>query len=183
MNNYLEKSRVYKGFHYSVLEPSMIQYLHNKTLEMLKIIIPIFETNNIHYMICGGTLLGAASTDKFIPWDDDVDICVLEDDYEKMIDSLISNIPDWMVVQCDKTEPHYYHGWIKIRDKESKVYPSEQNYQYNGVWIDIYKLKKLKRKNVNKEIVKEHIDYLRRRYLGGSIVPSRKCSKKCVLIN
>lgn len=166
MSNYLEKSRVYKGYHYSVLEPEMIQYLHNKTLEMMKIIIPIFEANNIRYMICGGTLLGAVTTGKFIPWDDDVDICVVEEDYEKMIKCLSENIPGWMIVQCDKSEMRYYHGWVKVRDKDSTVYPSEQKYQYNGVWIDLYKLKKIKRKDVNKVIVKEHIDYLKRRYTG-----------------
>lgn len=41
-----------------------------------------------------GTFLGVATTGKFIPWDDDVDICVLEDDYEKMRTQLIHNLPD-----------------------------------------------------------------------------------------
>lgn len=83
-SEYLEKSKTYKGYHYSVLSEDMIEYLHKTTLRITEEVLKIFNKHNIHYMICGGTLLGAATTGKFIPWDDDVDICVLEDDYEKM---------------------------------------------------------------------------------------------------
>ena len=43
MSEYLESAKKYKGYHYSVLTPEMMQYLHDRTLEMLRIIIPIFE--------------------------------------------------------------------------------------------------------------------------------------------
>lgn len=58
-SDYLQKSRVYKGYHYSVLDPSALDYLHKRTLEIFKQVKDIFECNNIRYMICGGTLLGA----------------------------------------------------------------------------------------------------------------------------
>ena len=58
-NDYLEKSRAYKGYHYSVLDSSALDYLHQRTLEMFKQVKCIFEANSIRYMICGGTLLGA----------------------------------------------------------------------------------------------------------------------------
>ena len=57
--DYLQKSRVYKGYHYSVLNPASLDYLHTRTLEMFKQVKRIFEENDIRYMICGGTLLGA----------------------------------------------------------------------------------------------------------------------------
>lgn len=169
MSDYLTKSKQYKGFHYSVLPPNKINYLHSKTLEIFKIVKSILEENNIRYMICGGTLLGAVTTGKFIPWDDDVDMCVIEDDYEKMKSLLLHNLPSWIEVQCNETEPHYYHGWIKIRDKGSIVEPNEPMYKENGVWIDIYKLTKSKRREVNYLILKEHVDYLNRRCLLGCI--------------
>ena len=169
MSDYLNNSKKYKGFHYSVLSENELKYLHNKTLEMLKIIIPIFKNYNIRYMICGGTLLGAITTGKFIPWDDDVDICVLENDYDKMVKALLTELPDWMVCQCKETEPKYYHGWIKIRDKNSHVYPDSPVYQYNGVWIDIYKLTLAEKRNVELMIKQEHFDYLNIRYDVGDI--------------
>ena len=169
MSEYLKRSRVYKGFHYSVLKPEMIQYLHTKTLEMLRIIIPIFERESIRYFICGGTLLGAVTTGHFIPWDDDIDICVLEDDYDRMIETLLPELPDWMQLQCSQTEPNYYHGWAKVRDKESHVYPDEPLYRYNGVWIDLYKLTLVKEKDVQRLVLQEHLDYLNRRCAVGGL--------------
>lgn len=168
-SKYLVKSSRYKGYHYSVLSDEMISYLHNKTLEITKEIINVFENNHIRYMICGGTLLGAVTTNKFIPWDDDVDICVLEDDYEKMKFCLIENLPDWIEVQCEETEPNYYHGWIKVRDKNSTVYPLEQHYKCNGVWVDLYKLSLVNQKDIQQIICKEHLNYLIKRFLKGCI--------------
>lgn len=166
---YLEKSKVYKGYHYSVLDNSMIDYLHNKTLEMFKEVVNVLDENNIKYMVCGGTLLGAVTTGKFIPWDDDVDMCVLDVDYDRMKKCLLTSLPDWMEVQCNETEPHYYHGWLKIRDKNSVVYPNEPMYRQNGVWLDIYKLTLADSKNVENLILREHLDYLSRRYAAGCI--------------
>lgn len=166
---YLEKSKAYKGFHYSVLDDSSIDYLHNTAFEMLKEVVKVMEANDIRYMICGGTLLGAVTTGKFIPWDDDVDLCVLDDDYEKLKKCLLSSLPGWMDVQCNETEPHYYHGWLKVRDKNSVVYPNEPMYRHNGVWLDIYKLTLADRKNVESMILQEHLDYLNRRYVSGCI--------------
>ena len=166
---YLEKSKVYKGYHYSVLDNSMIDYLHNKTLEMFKEVVKVLDANDIRYMVCGGTLLGAATTGKFIPWDDDVDMCVLEDDYDRMKKCLLASLPDWIEVQCNETEPHYYHGWLKVRDKNSVVYPNEPMYRQNGVWLDIYKLTLADSKNVESLILQEHLDYLNRRYTAGCI--------------
>lgn len=58
-SDYLEKSKSYKGYHYSVLDHDSLDYLHSRTLEMFKQVKRIFDREGIRYMICGGTLLGA----------------------------------------------------------------------------------------------------------------------------
>lgn len=169
MSEYLQKAKQYKKFPYTVLTDEMRGYLQRTTLKMLKIVIRVFEKNSIRYSICGGTLLGAVKTNHFIPWDDDIDIFVFEEDYEKMLVCLEKAIPDWMVVQNQKTEPCYYHGWVKIRDKNSKVFPVEPLYKHNGVWIDIYKLRRIRKSAIPYEVSKEHMLYLLRRYQVGGI--------------
>jgi hypothetical protein len=64
---------------------------HYKLFVLLKELIKILDDNNIQYYICGGLLLGLfRHNNSFIPWDDDIDICVFEKDKTKIID-LISN--------------------------------------------------------------------------------------------
>ena len=53
-------------------------------LSILRRLVHYFEKHDIHYILCGGTLLGAVRHDGFIPWDDDVDILVPRDDYERL---------------------------------------------------------------------------------------------------
>ena len=172
MKNYLETSKKYKGFHYSVLSQEQLDYLHKRTLEIFLKVKEVFDNNNVRYMICGGTLLGAVTTGHFIPWDDDFDMCVFEEDYERAIDLLIDNLGDDIVVQCKKTEPRYFHGWVKVRDKNSRVEPATESYANNGVWCDLYKLAKSKEKDIEYRMAKEHLDYLKRRLLAKDITKS-----------
>lgn len=140
---------------------------------MFKQVKALFDDNGIKYMICGGTLLGACpggeANGHFIPWDDDFDVCIFEDDYEKATDLLIDNLDSSMILHCQKTDPHYYHGWMKIKDKNSHVYPDDLTISENGVWIGLYKLVKVKSAEVKYICVKEHLDYLKRRFAVGGI--------------
>ena len=173
-SDYLQNSKKYKGYHYSVLASSELEYLHKRTLEMFLQVKRVFEENNIRYMICGGTLLGAlgGGHGHFIPWDDDFDICIFEEDYEKAVECLMDKekgLPNGMVLQCTQTDPNYYLGWMKIRDQHSHTYPDAPVFKENGVWIDLYKLVKAKAADVPLIIAREAIAYLDRRLSAGGL--------------
>ena len=68
--------------YYTLLNLRKVQLLQ---LELLKVIDKVAKENNIDYWIDGGTLLGAVRHGGFIPWDDDVDVCLLKKDYDKLI--------------------------------------------------------------------------------------------------
>lgn len=173
-SDYLQKSKAYKGYHYTVLDPAALEYLHSRTLEMFKQVKRIFEENNIRYMICGGTLLGAigGGIGHFIPWDDDFDVCIFEEDYDKAVECLTdkkTGLSDGAILQCTKTDPNYYLGWMKVRDQRSHTYPDAPRFKENGVWIDLYKIVKAKATDVPVMIAQEAITYLDRRLAVGGL--------------
>ena len=58
--------------------------LQKKLLEMLGWLHNFISSHGLRYYVYGGTMLGAARHHGFIPWDDDVDIVMPREDYEKL---------------------------------------------------------------------------------------------------
>lgn len=79
-------------------------------LEMLKDISRIFEENSIRYYVMFGTAIGALRHDGFIPWDNDIDLVIFEEDYARAGEMLAHNL--------DK-EKYYYH--VPSADTHSHV--------------------------------------------------------------
>lgn len=106
-------------------------------LNILKTIHAICEENKLKYYICGGTLLGAVRHNGFIPWDDDIDIMLFRDDYEKLIKILKNqNKYDWLNV-LDSENDGYYYTFAKAVDNRT-VAKMEDNLTEHGLWVDIF---------------------------------------------
>lgn len=74
--------------------PSMVKRGWAAQLEVLKVVIDICEKNNIQYFAEWGTLLGAVRHRGYIPWDDDIDISMKRDDYEKFFSIAQKELPE-----------------------------------------------------------------------------------------
>lgn len=75
----------------------------------------ICKKHNIKWYLGGGTLLGAARHQGFIPWDDDVDIMMLRDDYDKFLEVAPAELPDGMILQDPKKDKTYNYAYAKLR--------------------------------------------------------------------
>lgn len=124
-----------------------VKKLWSTQLELLELLKSICHKHNIKYFASAGTLLGAVRHKGFIPWDDDIDIVMFADDYEKFCDIAASEITGDYFFQHYKTEPGFSAGMARIRKSSTTaVTKYEYNYKfpndtYNfGVFIDIFPL-------------------------------------------
>lgn len=106
-------------------------------LGLLKNFDAICEKHKLTYWLEGGTLLGAIRHNGFIPWDDDLDVMMPQDDYDKFL-----NLPD-------SEFPRYiYHdtrvGFQRLRDRYSKRIDEgvDSDASFNSVYMDIFPMKK-----------------------------------------
>lgn len=127
--------------HITLSEEQMHQ-LREAELDALLEIDRICKKNNIPYTLAYGTLLGAERHEGFIPWDDDIDIALLREDYERLKEACKTDLSERFFYQSHDTDPEYYHLMDKIRVngtvfKESFLADKDI---HHGVYIDLFPL-------------------------------------------
>ena len=121
-------------------EGSMLRRQQMRMLEILLEVDKVCKRHDIKYWLSSGTLIGAMRHDGFIPWDDDLDIEMMRSDYLRLMEVLPSELPEWLALQNDETDPNYFFFYAKVRDRRSRL--SEQNgydriWKEQGIYIDI----------------------------------------------
>ncbi len=121
-------------------EGSDLRKAQIRMLEMLDVFVDICKRHNITYWLVCGNLLGAWRNGGFIPWDDDLDIVVLQSDYDKLLSYLKDELPENFKLQArGEGDENYWYYYAKIRDVNSRVKPKkDRTFKYMGLFIDIH---------------------------------------------
>ena len=117
--------------------------LQDKMLDILKYFISVCEKYDLRYWLAGGTLLGAVRHQGFIPWDDDLDVLMPRDDYEKLWELMGNGKVDDNFILCRTTrERNYHHRVMQIVDVNTTFIHSRSKNEdiEQGVYIDIIPL-------------------------------------------
>lgn len=117
--------------------------LRQAQLVMLRILGEVHDIcrrHGIQYWLDGGSALGAVRHGGFIPWDDDMDICMLRKDYATFLAAAQGALPGDLFLQVFGQDQDYYLHWAKIRDNHSTMveaaYTGAQFHK--GICVDIF---------------------------------------------
>jgi len=140
----------------SLHQEAALKRIHGELLELLRDAVRVLEEEDISYSLIGGTLLGAVRHQGFIPWDDDIDIVLSRDSYERFAAVYPSRAGEGFVLALNDT-------WVpRVRKAGSS----------KTVFLDLFILdplpygrisrgRKLFQLKTLQGMLKEHTDYAR----------------------
>jgi len=103
--------------------------------------------NNIKYSLCWGTMIGAVRHHGFIPWDDDIDIMMPREDYNRFLK--VYNDSRYGVYS-PRNNKNCVQIITKIYDKRTSVYFHNHPKSIFGIWISIFPYDNVPDENLNK---------------------------------
>lgn len=137
-----------KGKHMEQMKQAeQMRQMQEANLKIIKEVDRICRKHKIHYMLDSGTLIGAVRHQGFIPWDDDVDIAFLREEYEKFARVVKDELPEgihlWMPADSAKYGAFfdftpklvYENSRKRLPDEETAFYKEEMNHICADIFI------------------------------------------------
>ena len=109
-------------------------------MEITRHILDVCNHHGLKVWADWGTLLGAVRENGFIPWDDDIDLMMMRDDYEKLLLLADSEFRHPYFLQSFHTEKQYYRGHAQVRyDGTAAILPDDIEQPFNqSIFVDIF---------------------------------------------
>ncbi|MBQ7386312.1 MAG: LicD family protein [Ruminococcus sp.] len=146
-----------------------LRQLQKTELEILTELDRVCRKHKLRYYIVGGTLIGAARTGGFIPWDDDIDVSMPREDFDKLL-TLKDEFSDEFFLQTHKTEKDCYFFYAKLR--KNGTYFGEDKFEHTGIhkgiFMDIFPLDYISDKGIIQKLC----------FKSFSLINAFICSKK-----
>ena len=122
--------------------PEQLRRLWRIEMEIYCAIAGICENHGLRYYAGCGTTLGAVRHQGFIPWDDDMDVCMPRKDYEEFLKIAPRELPEKMEILGIGFTKGYVMPFIKIHNRRTTlVEETDQNRKYHtGIYVDVFPL-------------------------------------------
>lgn len=126
--------------------------LQQKERDLLKQYIDFCNKHNLKYFLMAGTLLGAIRHKGFIPWDDDIDVAMPREDYDKFCELAAKEFTGDTFFQSYKTDKNFPYVFSKLRDSNTTFIETVYKHvdMNQGVYLDIFPLDGISKHNANK---------------------------------
>lgn len=148
-----------------IITQTQMNELHAIQLEIFKNVISVCEKLNLTYFMVHGSLLGAYRLNGFVPLDDDIDIAMPREDYDKLIKYGNDIIDKKYFIQSSRTDKNYPLEFAKVRDNDT-TYVAElfKNLDINhGIYIDIFPIDYCRESRLLKKVDKLRLKLLNMR--------------------
>lgn len=119
------------------MEGNNLKELHQHLLVMMDEIHRLCIENNINYSLMGGTLIGAIRHKGFIPWDDDLDIGMMWEDYQNFIKVIKDLKHDWLEFEIPDEKNTVVWSLMKVYDTRTTFIDTLSGIA-KGVFIDVF---------------------------------------------
>ncbi len=122
------------------MDEKILKHLHDDMLVIYEEIARICDKHGLTYFTVGGTLLGAVIHKGYIPWDDDLDIAMPRDDYDKFISICKDELSDRFFLHHTVTDDNYWLSFAKVR-LNNTVFLEEKRKNvksHAGIYVDIF---------------------------------------------
>lgn len=116
----------------------VLSNLQKAELEIFREFVSICKDNNLIYMICGGSFLGAVRHKGFIPWDDDIDVAMPRPDFERFLEIAPGILSEDLYLSTYKTREDHITLVAQIFNKNKNfTLNNATKIIKTGAWIDI----------------------------------------------
>lgn len=122
--------------------------------ETMKAFIAFCENNGLRYYASGGTCLGAIRHKGIIPWDDDIDVLMPREDYNKFLD-LKNSLKGSSFEIVDPSDNGYYLPFAKFVNTNTTIYEVQEHPFIFGIFIDVFPLDDVGDIEIAKNLAKE----------------------------
>lgn len=112
-----------------------VRKIQLKCLEILDIVDKICRENGIKYSLCGGSVVGAHLYGGCLPWDDDIDLMMTRENYNKFLGVVVDQLPIGFSVHNYQLSNEYWTTFTKIINDNTTIV--QQNGAVSGVFLDI----------------------------------------------
>ncbi|TDB55454.1 LicD family protein [Bacillus sp. CBEL-1] len=132
----------------------LLRKVQKEQINILNEFDRICKKHNLKYQLFAGTLLGAVRHKGFIPWDDDIDVCMLREDFEKFKSIAFTELTNKYFLQTYETDKEYNRQFIKIRKNDTEFVEKtfiESNI-HHGIYIDVFALDNVHHDGVRSKI-------------------------------
>lgn len=168
-------------------DKNSIKLLQKEILKIFMVFREICEEHNLRYWAIGGTCIGAVRHNGFIPWDDDLDVVMPDEDYQKLIDIAPKELKwPFELVPAGKL-PHSPIIFAKIQNRNTTfIEEIERPFpdSYKGIFIDIFPLCGLPKMKIKRWFLvkKGHILLWFNEYVKRSVTSMRGLLKKALWV-